>query len=206
MVNMKTFFLVLLAFVWLALRPAFAFDGAEPQSFTINTVRQAPPGCLPDTMIHITFGTNQFALRLLEGHRMFTDYAQHSLNLARVDSVCKLSFRILAGPDSGSYWDSSTYRQWIYNAHPGVQILNELTCYASGMKGPAFSFQWRRPDGLIESEQVAYIPCSAGILEFSATSIVTHADEAMTDLQQLLQAFRAPVNGKLVMPVRGNAS
>jgi len=191
----------------LALRPALAYDSAtQPLPFSVSTVYQAPPGCLPDTMIHITIATNAYVLRLLTDHRMFTDYTRHSLNMSRTDNACKLSFRILAGADDVSPNDPATYRQWIEDAQPGTQILKEFAADASGMKGFGFSFQWRRPDGLLESEQMVYVPCSAGILEFSATSLVYHADQAMTDLQLMLMAFRAPVNGKIEMPVRGNVS
>jgi hypothetical protein len=203
---MKPTCLVLLTFVWLALRPAYAYDNTAPQPFTITTVRQAPPGCLPDTMIHINFDTNKFVIRLLAEHRLSMDYAHHSLNFPRVDNADKLSFRILAEPDYGSPGDPSTYRQWIYDAHPGARILKEFTGYACDSKGPAFSFQWRRPDGLLESEQVTYIPFADGILEFSAISLVNYADEATTDLRQFLLAFRAPVDGKLEMPVQHDRS
>ena len=197
---MKSFSALFVTVFCLGLRSALGFDGVEPLFFGVNAMRQQLPGTMPSTMIYITIDTNKFVLRKPEECRMFVDAARHSLNLSWPDNLCKLSVRIIAAPDDTAPDDATDYRRWLYEAHPGAKILRESTAYASGLKGPAFSLQWPRAENLFEAEQVAYLPCPAGVFEFSVTSVSSHADEAAQKLQLIFDAFRAPVNGKLQAP------
>jgi hypothetical protein len=203
---MKLFTAALSLLVWLSLRPAPAAEVPDPLPILISTTHDAPPGCMVDTMIHIAIDTNKFVLRLPANYRMASSFSQHSIVLSRMDNVCKLAFRILASPGYASSGDPTTYRNWIYAEHPDAKILKEFTANSSNHGGPGFSLQWRRADGLVISELIAYIPCSVGVLEFSASSIVTYADQTSAEFQMFLLAFRAPINGKLETPYRFSQS
>jgi hypothetical protein len=149
----------------------------------------------------VTAGTNRFAFSVPEGFRLESSN-QGLVSLISADYRSLLTFRIAAvEPLASQEPGAAVWRQAVLEQHPGAKILEQFTLTAANRTGPAFDTAWSAPGGLQRNQRTAYIPASAGTLEFSLVCATDVFSKAKCDLNFLLLTFRASdAQGKLDLP------
>jgi hypothetical protein len=174
-----------------------------PLPINVSLTRKFAANNTSELLIYVTLQTNKFVMRQPENYRMFNDYARHSFKLVSSDSTRSISFRILVGDDAA---DSAVYRKWLLNRQPDAHITEESSAMAGDLHGPAFNIRRPLSIGLVECSRAAFIPCPAGLMEFTATANTASFNQVQTDLNVLLMSFRAEKDGKLDLPAFGGPS
>jgi hypothetical protein len=163
----------------------------------------AGPGLLPANFAYVTFGTNKFGFVVPEGFHLDTKDGQ-KVTLVSTDLNYLLTFRMLESVPAGDVEpDPAYYRQLLLDSHPGVKVLEEFTLTAVSRQGPAFDLFWKAAGTVLRQKRVAFIPCAAGVLEFSLVSSPEKFEAAKGPLlNTFLLTFRVPeADGRIRMPV-----
>jgi hypothetical protein len=145
----------------------------------------------------ITAGTNQFMI-VAPGDARVHSPTSDRVTFIPSDYHYYLSFRLLTIPEGMS--DSLSgdfYRGQLLNGYPGAKITTEESAMAASHQGQSFELLWTSPKGTDEIVRVAYVPCWAGMLEFSMVVDAKNADEARGDFRGLLMTCRSNENGKI---------
>jgi hypothetical protein len=145
----------------------------------------------------ITVGTNQFMI-VAPGDARVSVPTPDRVTFIPTDYHYYLSFRVLnvaeAPPDTLT---ADFYRGQLQSQYPGASIVTESSEMALNHSGPAFDLRWTTAAGEVELVRVAYIPCRAGVLEFSLLVDRKKNNEAQCNFRGLLITCRSNENGKI---------
>jgi hypothetical protein len=148
--------------------------------------------------VFLDVGTNQFAFIVPTGFRMDASDPQ-KIVLSDNAGTCFLtvrisSLRIPPAPSPDKFFQTEALSRF-----PGARITAEASDFAAGHSGDALDLEWTGTGGTKESARVAFIPCAAGVLEFSALARTVNFKDAQMYLTVLMTSVRSNETGKLVI-------
>jgi hypothetical protein len=178
---------------------ASSMAGPLPLQAQVRTDNE--PGSVPARRAFVTAGTNRFAFSVPQGFHLDSS-SQDVVSLISGDYHSLLTFRIAAPAAlAGQEPQAAVWRDALLQQHPAAKILRQFTLTAANRTGPAFDAAWSAPGGLQRNQRVAFIPASAGTLEFSLVCTTDAFHQAQYDLNFLLLTFRASdAQGRLDLP------
>ncbi len=147
---------------------------------------------------YVNAGGSKFAFIVPQGFRIQGDPMKGKLTLVNASGNCTLTFSVLdPAPADNRTLNSATYRDLLANRHPKAKILQESARGAGGRTGPAIDLEWKVADNLAQSQRAVFIPSSAGVLEFTATTTRANFASLQASLDLVLNTFACSTNGKL---------
>ncbi len=154
-------------------------------------------GSEPVRRAFVQFGTNEFAFVMPPEFRLDASNPE-KLVLVKSDYTCFINLRIMRmGTASSAPPKPETLRGPLLSRYPSARILEEFNQSAANQTGPAFDLQFRSAAGMLQSARIAYIPCAAGLIEFT---LVANADQFVNGqyaFSSLLLTFCTNEGGKL---------
>lgn len=160
----------------------------EPVQFTVPVYRA-----------YASAGNDRFAFLVPKGFWLQGDPALGKLTLVNTEGNSTITFAI-ADPRPVETITADFYRELVLKENPTGKIVQELTSGAAGRSGPAFDVQWKAGGDLVQIRRVIFIPTSAGVLEFTATTTHANFPTLQTGLDLILTTFLYSTNGKLEVP------
>lgn len=161
-----------------------------------------------DNQVHRVFlnvGTNQFAFIVPNGFRMDATDPQ-KIVLYGEDSGCYITVRVTGSVSSNDNSQDSNFRSTALGWFPGARITDQFADAAAGHTGMAYILGWSNAAGIPQSGRASFIPCAAGVLEFSAMAPANHFREAQNYLTILMTSVCSNETGKLVIVPRPDFS
>jgi hypothetical protein len=152
--------------------------------------------------VYVSAGTNQFAFTVPESFRADASNPQKIV----LSDINYLFFLTVRFSDNRSEQAGSTQmqvcRSLALSRFPGAVIVKESVESAGGRSGPAFDLQWKNSAGAEQSARVAFVPSSAGVIEFDLLTRTSKFDDGRSFFAVLLASFRSNAAGKLrITPV-----
>ena len=144
----------------------------------------------------LTIGATQIAFIIPTGFFMDASDTQ-KIVLADSSGHCFITVRV--HPKSEVNSDADFFKAQALSRFPGAKISSESSESAVNHFGPAFNLEWAGPNGGPESVRIAFIPCAAGVLEFSVLTPSANFKDAQLYLTVLLSSLRTNESGKLVI-------
>jgi hypothetical protein len=171
---------------------------AQPDIIPLQASLVPEPVQLADPVYraYVQAGSNQFAFLVPNGFWLRGDPAQGRLMLDNKEGNCTITFAVI---DSRPAADLGTdyYRELVLKRHPSGTIVQESGGSAAGASGPAFDVQWKTGGDLVQIQRVIFIPTSAGVLEFTATTTRSNFAGLQNHLNLVLMTFRYSTKGRL---------
>jgi hypothetical protein len=155
-----------------------------------------------DSQVHRTFltiGTNEIAFTIPSGFFMDASNPQKIL-LTDPDSNYFITVRVLgqAGIEAGAA-QVDYFRGMALNRFPQAKITSQSSQFAANHSGPSFDLQWLTANGGAQSARIAFVPCAAGVLEFSILTRTANFKAAQTYLTVLMTSVLSNETGKIVI-------
>jgi hypothetical protein len=184
---------IILCLVWIATGAVLAEDSSPPAIPLSVSLERLPLRCQePIYRIYVTAETGKFTFVLPAGYRLRGDPVQGKLKVGNLEGNCQISFSILnSTPCEGQDLSVESYRRLLQARHPSGRILSEFTRQAEKGSGPGFDIQWETTNKFPQRTYIVFLPSTAGVLEFSATS----SPKDITNLQYLLVQVMASFQG-----------
>jgi hypothetical protein len=184
------------AFAAVLVFSASAFETGYPLNLQMHLLKDKE-GVIKDLRVFISTGTNKYSLVVPNNFRQENPNPK-KLRLVNADYQCYLTFQIVGSvPEDKRELDSEFSRELLLKLYPGARILSEFSASAANRKGTAFDVRLSANGASIA--RIAFIPSSAGILEFS---LITNSDrfkEHQPYFNSLLLGFRV-TNSKFDVP------
>lgn len=154
-----------------------------------------------DHQVHrafLTIGTNQIAFTVPTG--FFMDASNQKIVLTDSSSDYFITVRVLGSPtaEAGAA-QLDYYRGAALNRFPQAKITSQSSEFAANHSGPSFDMQWLTSNGGAQSVRIVFVPCAAGVLEFSILTRSANFKTAKTYLSVLMSSVRSNETGKLVI-------
>jgi hypothetical protein len=151
----------------------------------------------------LTIGASQVAFIVPTG--FFMD-ASDPQKIVLSDNTGLSFITVRVRPKSEVSADTDFFKTQALGRFPGAKISSQSTEIAVNHSGPAFTLDWAGPDGGAQSARVIFIPCAAGVLEFSLLTRSANFKDAQLYLTVLLSSLRTNESGKLVIVPLPSAS
>jgi hypothetical protein len=148
--------------------------------------------------VFLHVGTNELAFRVPEGFCMDAS-DPHKIVLTDNNSGYFITVRVNQSPVPDADSQNQVFRSEALSRFPGAKISEESSDFADGHLGWAFNLRWTSSSGTDESARVAFIPCAAGVLEFSALARTENFRDVQSFLAGLMTSVRSNETGKLVI-------
>jgi hypothetical protein len=151
----------------------------------------------------LTIGATELAFLIPTG--FFLDASdQQKIVLSDNTGHCFITVRVR--PKSEVNSDAEFFKAQALSRFPGAKISEQSSEGAANHFGPAFNLEWAGPNGGPQSARIAFIPCAAGVLEFSVLTPSANFKDAQLYLTVLLSSLRTNESGKLVIvPIPGTS-
>jgi hypothetical protein len=182
---------------------AFADEGAnpgrplEPITFAAWVENGEFIGEEQIRRLYVTAGSNHFGFIVPSGMRVDVSRADR-VTLMESDLSYFLTLRINGSSTSGVGAEGGFLQQALHH-YPGALLTDESSTEVAGRRGPLFSLHWKPAEGVDRAVVVAFIPNTAGVLEFSAVAERGKVAEARSALVGLLQRFQSSEGARLRM-------
>jgi len=154
-----------------------------------------------DYQIHrafLTLGTNQIVFTIPTG--FFMDASNPGkIVLTDPDSNYFITVRVLGRPTTEAGAEADYYRGTALNRFPQAKITSQTSQFAANHSGPCFDMQWLTANGGAQSARIAFVPCAAGVLEFSILTRTPNFKTAQTYLTVLMTSVLSNETGKIVI-------
>jgi hypothetical protein len=147
--------------------------------------------------LYVSVGSNQCGFIVPSGLRVDLSRADR-VDLMMPDLSYFITLRIgkSAAASLGLY---DGFRQQALEDYPGAALTDEGTTEVEGRRGPTYYLRWKPAEGVDRTVTVAFVPTTAGVLEFSAVAETSKASEAQSALVGLLQRLQSGERGKFKM-------
>lgn len=144
----------------------------------------------------LTVGATQMAFLIPAG--FFMD-ASDTQKIMLSDNTGRYFITVRVRPKSEVNSDAEFFKAQALSRFPGAKISDQSSEGAANHFGPAFNLEWAGPNGGPQSARIAFIPCAAGVLEFSVLTPSANFKDAQLYLGVLLSSLRTNESGKLVI-------
>ncbi len=173
---------------------------ATPLSVTLEQLPLRSPQ--PIYRAYLKAETGKFTFVIPVGFRLKGDPAEGKLKLSNLEGNCQITFCILDPAPCGSQsLNVDDYRDVVQARHPKGKIIEQLCPGAAGREGVGFDMRWETTNKFAQCARTAFVPSTAGLLEFSATSNPKDFSDLRYQLNQVMATFQATTpGGKLVVP------
>ena len=174
---------------------------ATPTPFKLKLER-LPLRCSPPLYrAYVTAESGKFVFRIPGGFRVRGD-CEAKIKLANLEGNCLITFSILdPTPCDSQPLNAETYRDLLQARHPKGKILEQLSPGAAGRDGVGFDMQWETTNKFAQCTRTAFVPSTAGILEFSASCSPKDFSALRDQLGMIMCSFLATTpDGKLEVP------
>jgi hypothetical protein len=105
--------------------------------------------------------------------------------------ITSIRFKIVEdAPEATAEGRMAQWRQSVLEKHPDSKITAEFRCYTSKVEGTALDLERIGPNDTKISTRLAYIPLSAGRVEFDLTTTGGNLADARLAFGNLLTSFR----------------
>lgn len=154
-----------------------------------------------DHQVHrafLTIGTNQIAFTIPGGFYMDASNPQKII-LTDANSDYFISVRVITGQAPDTAQPEDYFRGTALSRFPQAKITSQTSQFAANHSGPSFDMEWLTSSGGAQSARIAFIPCKAGVLEFSILTRSINFKTAQTYLSVLMSSVRNNETGKLVI-------
>ncbi|HWD93597.1 MAG TPA: hypothetical protein VG938_14745 [Verrucomicrobiae bacterium] len=148
--------------------------------------------------IFLNVGTNQFAFIVPEGFRMDASDSQ-KIVLYDEDDACYITVRVSYPSFSDGIPSEEYFKSAAVARFPGAKIVEQFADAAAGHTGMGFNLRWSNAAGMPQSGRTSFIPCAAGLLEFTAVAPSDHFGDAQSYMTILMTSLRSNETGKLVI-------
>jgi hypothetical protein len=148
--------------------------------------------------VFMDIGTNKLAFIVP------TDFRMDASDTGRIvlsgnSSPCYITVRVSSPTSADAESQNAFFRAEALSRYPGAKVSEESSDSAAGHMGNAFNLEWTDASGTPECVRIAFIPCAAGVLEFSAQAPASYFHEAQMNLTVLMTSVRSNETGKLVI-------
>jgi hypothetical protein len=179
---------------------------AEDASATVTPLKvkleRLPLRCsTPLYRAYVTAETGKFTFLIPAGFRTKGD-SEAKIKLANLEGNCLITFTILdPAPCDSQPLKADAYRDVVQARHPKGKIIEELSAGAAGRDGVGFDMRWETTNKFAQCSRTAFVPSSAGLLEFTATCSPKDFPTLRCELNQIMGSFQATTpEGKLEVP------
>ena len=168
-----------------------------PPGLTVKLRSEEPLGSGQVQRAYATFGTNQFAFVVPPYMRMDASNP-HKIIMSKPDLSCFITFRLVDPTSTGlAEPDAEKCRNILQKRYSDLKITDEFSLTADGHAGPAFEIQWTNAGGAAQAGRIAFIPSTAGLLEFSLECNADQLDVGKYWLSWVMTTFSSNEEGKL---------
>jgi hypothetical protein len=154
-----------------------------------------------DHQVHrafLTVGTNELAFIIPGGFYMDASNPQ-KIVLTDPTSDYFITVRVITGASPEAAQQEDYFRGSALSRFPQAKITSQTSQFAANHSGPSFDMEWLTSSGGAQSARIAFIPCKAGVLEFSILTRSANFKTAQTYLSVLMSSVRSNETGKLVI-------
>ncbi len=147
----------------------------------------------------LTIGTNEIAFTVPAGFYMDASNPQ---KIVLTDSTSDYFITVRVSGSANAEAGSAQvdyFRGTALNRFPQAKITSQTSEFAANHSGPSFDMEWLTSNGGGQSVRIAFIPCAAGVLEFSILTRSANFKTARTYLSVLMSSVRNNETGKLVI-------
>jgi hypothetical protein len=148
--------------------------------------------------VFLDVGTNQFAFIVPTGFRMDASDPQ-KIALYNEEEGCYIMVRVSYPSLSDATFQDSYFRSTALGRFPGAKITEEFGDAAADHAGTGFILKWTNAVGVSQSARASFIPCAAGVLEFTAIAPTDHFGTVQNYMAILMTSVRSNETGKLVI-------
>jgi hypothetical protein len=148
--------------------------------------------------VFLNVGTNQFAFIVPTGFRMDASDPQKIVLYDEAED-CYIVVRVGYTSLSDGTSQDSSFKSTALGLFPGATITDEFSDAAAGHTGTAFVLKWTNTAGIPQTGRASFIPCAAGVLEFTAFAPTQHFGTAQNYLTILMTSVCSNETGKLVI-------
>ena len=149
----------------------------------------------------LTAQHTQFSFVLPAGFRHDVSSAGKKFSLISTSFTCSATAEIHEAAIEGKAdLKPETVRQQILGRHNGTRIVDEFNANLESMTGPAFEAEWKSEAGTLMATRTAFVPYSAGHIEFNFQAPASEIRLYDGAFNQFLTSFRSsPVGAELVV-------
>jgi hypothetical protein len=147
---------------------------------------------------YLSVGTNEIVFIVPTSFRMDASDPQKIL-LTDNTGGCFITVRISGAPHPDAAAQSDFFKAEALSRFPGAKISSQSSEFAANHSGPAFNLEWDGSSGSEQSVRIVFVPCAAGILEFSVLARTVDFKDAQTYLSLLINSVRSNETGKIVI-------
>ncbi len=150
---------------------------------------------------YVTAETGKFTFVLPRGFRVMGDPGA-KLTFANLEGNCQITFSILdSTPCDSQPLNTDAYRDLVQARYPKGEIVEQYCPVAAGRIGVGFDAQWMTTNKVAQCTRTAFVPSTAGVLEFSATCSPKDFPTLRYQINQIMVGFLATTpDGKLEVP------
>lgn len=176
-------------------------SAAAPASSPTFSVSLRPGETIGDYQVmraFLTAGTNEIAFTIPNGFRMDASNPDRIV-LTDGSSAIFITIRLSGPPYPDAASQVDFFRGRALSRFPGAKIASQSSEIAANHSGPAFDLEWLSSSGSPQAARIAFIPCAAGVLEFSVLTQKANFKDADTYLSSLMVSVRTNEAGKIVI-------
>lgn len=110
-----------------------------------------------------------------------------------------ITVRVSNRPSVDAESQAGYFKAQALSRFPEAKISSQSSEFAANHAGPSYDLEWVSANGTSQTARIAFIPCPAGVLEFSILSRTSNFKDAQLYFTVLLSSVRSNETGKLVI-------
>ena len=170
---------------------------AEPPKLEARFYQQNTPFSGEITRGILVAKETQFSFVMPAGFRRQIEAAEKRISLTSTSFTCAITARIFENATEGQAdLKPDTVRARVLSWHKDTKVVDEFTASIESMSGPAIEVEWVSDTGKKMTTRAAFVPYSAGRIEFTVQAPTTEIRQYDHSLSQLLMSFRTSPVGK----------
>lgn len=164
--------------------------GTNTADVAAESRHEEGPGLLPVDRAYLRVGTNRFAFLIPAGVKL-EPWGSSKVALVARD----YGFQITVGTTTfaapqGSELNPETCSAWVLQEQPQARILSVRSASADSRAGLSYELGLMGPSGVVLRGEIAFVPCRAGVMEFSLVCSPERFQAARTKLSTVMLTFR----------------
>ena len=169
----------------------------EPPKLEARFYQQNTPFAGEITRGILAAKETQFSFVMPAGFRRQIDAAEKRISLTSTSFTCAITAKIFENATEGQAdLKPDTLRARVLSWHKDAKVVDEFNASIESMTGPGFEVEWVSDMGKKMTTRAAFVPYSAGRIEFTVQAPTAEIRQYDQSLSQLLLSIRTSPVGK----------